>query len=199
MVTRHDDPRDGARSAAPDADDRRRDTRRRLFATARRRRRRHDPASWLEWLVVFFPGQERTRRTAVAFAQRFGEVTVGHPVEPTLADPPRSTRSTAEGPHNFWHTDVTFMARPPMGSMLGRSRCRTSAATRCGRHAAAYEAWPPLPRSATVLGVHYDEHYATVVANGDANEWDGVKLDGSTRSSTRSCTCTPRRSVGTCS
>jgi hypothetical protein len=45
-------------------------------------------SAWLEHLVVFFPDQELTPDAQVAFARRFGEITEGHPVEPSLPGHP---------------------------------------------------------------------------------------------------------------
>jgi taurine dioxygenase len=88
---------------------------------------------WLDRKVVFFPDQHLEPAEHLAFAARFGEPTEGHPVIPGLADHPEifeidytaarelyttygevSTRS--RGIH--WHTDVTFVRRPPLGSIL---------------------------------------------------------------------------------
>jgi taurine dioxygenase len=88
---------------------------------------------WLDRKVVFFPGQDLGPDDHLAFARRFGEPTEGHPVIPGLDGHPEvfqidytaarelyasygdvSTR--ARGIH--WHTDVTFVRRPPLGSIL---------------------------------------------------------------------------------
>jgi taurine dioxygenase len=90
-------------------------------------------AVWLDRKVVFFPGQHLNPDEHLAFAARFGEPTEGHPVIPGIEGHPEvfeidytqartlyasygevSTKS--RGIH--WHTDVTFVARPPMGSIL---------------------------------------------------------------------------------
>jgi taurine dioxygenase len=88
---------------------------------------------WLEHKVLFFPNQELNPDSHLEFAGRFGEVTEGHPVVPGLQERPEvfeidysaaselydtygdvSTRD--RGVH--WHTDVTFVRRPPLGSIL---------------------------------------------------------------------------------
>jgi taurine dioxygenase len=88
---------------------------------------------WLDRKVVFFPGQDLDPESHLAFATRFGEPTEGHPVIPGLKDRPEvfeidytavrrlsstygdvATRSRGIS----WHTDVTFVARPPLGSIL---------------------------------------------------------------------------------
>ena len=74
---------------------------------------------WLERLVVFFPNQHLDADQQIAFAARFGEVTEGHPVEPLIAERPElQPIDSVKDRTNFWHTDVTFMAEPPMASML---------------------------------------------------------------------------------
>jgi alpha-ketoglutarate-dependent taurine dioxygenase len=88
---------------------------------------------WLDHKVVFFPGQHLTPEEHLAFAGRFGEPTEGHPVIPGLKDQPEVfeidyTKSrelygtygdlTARTQGIHWHTDVTFVERPPLGSIL---------------------------------------------------------------------------------
>lgn len=88
---------------------------------------------WLERKVVFFPGQHLDVDEHQAFALRFGELTEGHPVIPGLVGFPNvfeidysrrrdlyanygdvSTRRQGLD----WHTDVTFVRHPPLGSIL---------------------------------------------------------------------------------
>jgi alpha-ketoglutarate-dependent sulfate ester dioxygenase len=74
----------------------------------------------LEHKVVFLRDQSLNYARQVAFAQRLGPLTLGHP---TLASPPdqpfleeidsrKGTRA------NHWHTDVTFVDRPPAFTLL---------------------------------------------------------------------------------
>ena len=130
---------------------------------------------------MFFPDQQCTDSQQMTFAQRFGELSVGHPVEPTLADLPEvQPIDSLKDRTNFWHTDVTFMARPPAGSMLRAITVPdVGGDTMWCDTRAAYEALAePLRTFCDGLSAwHYDEYYAAVIANGDANEWDGVKLD----------------------
>lgn len=90
-------------------------------------------ALWLDRKVVFFPDQHLTPEEHLAFAGRFGQPTEGHPVIPGLDGHPEvfeidytaardlyatygdiRTSSLRVG----WHTDVTFVRRPPLGSIL---------------------------------------------------------------------------------
>jgi len=74
---------------------------------------------WLERLVVFFPDQHLDDETQIAFAERFGELTESHPVEPHVLER-KEVHSIESGKDrtDFWHTDITFMNRPAMASML---------------------------------------------------------------------------------
>jgi taurine dioxygenase len=76
----------------------------------------------LDHLVIFVPGQKLTPQSQLAFARRFGE-----PMEyPQLRGLPECPLITPviKLEHervNFggvWHSDTTYLERPPMGSML---------------------------------------------------------------------------------
>jgi taurine dioxygenase len=90
-------------------------------------------AAWLEHKVVFFPGQHLEPAEHLAFAARLGEPTEGHPVIPGIAEHPEvfeiDYTQTSELAALYgdiaertaglsWHTDVTFVRRPPAGSIL---------------------------------------------------------------------------------
>jgi alpha-ketoglutarate-dependent taurine dioxygenase len=71
--------------------------------------------------VIFFRQQNLDADGQIRFARRFGDLTTAHPTLPPLAERPEvldldygrtATRS------NEWHTDVTFVDRPPLGSIL---------------------------------------------------------------------------------
>jgi taurine dioxygenase len=70
--------------------------------------------------VVFLREQHLDYARQVAFARRFGPLTLGHP---TLESPPdkpflEEIDSRKGGPANRWHTDVTFVDRPPAFTFL---------------------------------------------------------------------------------
>jgi taurine dioxygenase len=86
-----------------------------------------------EYKVIFFPGQHLSTDEHFAFAEHFGEITEGHPT--SAGDNGRwglneidysARRQAYAGRHDpgrkprrdGWHTDVTFMETPPMGSIL---------------------------------------------------------------------------------
>ena len=87
---------------------------------------------WLERKVLFFPAQYLDAESHLEFAGRFGALTEGHPVIPGIADNPQifqidysddrevyaSYGDVAQTAGLDWHTDVTFVRRPPMGSIL---------------------------------------------------------------------------------
>lgn len=88
---------------------------------------------WLDRKVVFFPGQHLTPEEHLAFARRFGTPTEGHPVIPGLKGNPEVFQIDYSAPRELyanygdvarrtrgldWHTDVTFVERPPIGSIL---------------------------------------------------------------------------------
>ncbi len=74
----------------------------------------------LDHKVVFLRGQGLDYGKEVAFAQRLGPLTLGHP---TIASPPgqpylEEIDSVKGGQANYWHTDVTFVDRPPAFTLL---------------------------------------------------------------------------------
>jgi taurine dioxygenase len=137
-------------------------------------------AAWLEHLVVFFPDQKLEPDTQAAFAAQFGEITEGHPVEPSHPEnvnvlPIDSVKDRT----NFWHTDVTFMSKPPTGSFLyAVTLPETGGDTMWANTRAAYDALAePLQRMCDGLtGVHFDPYYAQEIARGAGQEWEGRKV-----------------------
>ncbi len=74
--------------------------------------------AFLEYQVLFFPGQRLSVEQHVAFGKRFGELFI-HPRGPNLEEHPEvfvieGDRAVAD----HWHTDSTFEQRPPMTSIL---------------------------------------------------------------------------------
>jgi len=71
--------------------------------------------------VVFFRDQHLGRDGHEAFAAKFGTVTRAHPVLPSVADRPNVLEldgTKASGRADNWHTDVTYLQRPPLGAVL---------------------------------------------------------------------------------
>ncbi len=84
----------------------------------------------LEHRVLFFREQELGPSELVRFAPRFGPLTPAHPIhngieghpEVLVIDTSTNPRARArqfEGARTYkWHTDVTFVEEPPLGSLL---------------------------------------------------------------------------------
>jgi alpha-ketoglutarate-dependent sulfate ester dioxygenase len=74
----------------------------------------------LKHRVVFLRDQHLDYDSEVAFAQRFGSLTLGHPTIPSPTGRPllEEIDSKKGGPANKWHTDVTFVDRPPAFTFL---------------------------------------------------------------------------------
>jgi taurine dioxygenase len=74
----------------------------------------------LDHKVVFLRDQSLDYGKEVEFAQRLGPLTLGHP---TIASPSgqpylEEVDSLKGGKVNYWHTDVTFVDRPPAFTLL---------------------------------------------------------------------------------
>jgi len=74
----------------------------------------------IQYKVIFFRGQNLDANGQVAFARRFGELTTAHPSVASLEGHPEVLDiDYGKGAHaNNWHTDVSFVDRPPLGSVL---------------------------------------------------------------------------------
>jgi taurine dioxygenase len=133
--------------------------------------------AWLEHLVLFFVDQQVTPEQQTAFAAQFGEVTAAHPIEPALEGHPQVLPiDSVKDRTNFWHTDVTFMSRPPTGSILhARVLPESGGDTMFANTRAAYERLAPAMRELCdgLVAYHYAADYAQQVADGDGKTWDG--------------------------
>jgi alpha-ketoglutarate-dependent taurine dioxygenase len=90
------------------------------------------------WKVVFFRDQHLSQDQHIAFGRQFGDITPAHPtLPPAFPDYPEillldnqafgkreaedaGAKATSMAPsiESRWHTDVTFVPNPPMGSIL---------------------------------------------------------------------------------
>jgi taurine dioxygenase len=77
-------------------------------------------AALLRWKVLFFPDQHLDAGSQSEFARNFGSVTSAHPTVPGLDEHPDVLDVDARRGNVAvqWHTDVTFVDRPPLGSVL---------------------------------------------------------------------------------
>ncbi|HYE46454.1 MAG TPA: taurine dioxygenase [Caulobacter sp.] len=122
-------------------------------------------AALLKHQVIFFEGQDFTPTQQRDFAARFGDLHVhplydrdeGHP-EIMIID------NHVDNPtdNNFWHTDVTFIDTPPMGSILAaRQLPPVGGDTMWASMTAAYNALSrPMQRFLEGLEAVHDFAYA---------------------------------------
>ncbi|MBO0847113.1 MAG: TauD/TfdA family dioxygenase [Nocardioides sp.] len=85
----------------------------------------------VEHKVLFFGGQDLTDAAQVDLGRRLGELTAGHPVahSPAVQHPEIYNIDSTDPEFSFsdvWHTDVTFMDKPPLGSILRAVQLPTS-------------------------------------------------------------------------
>lgn len=99
-----------------------------------------------EHLVIFFRDQAMTPDQQAAFGRLFGELDV-HPAAPhapgrpelmVVAAGPESKRANGEG----WHSDVSCLPEPPMGSILRIAECPDDGGDTL--FASMYAAWESL-------------------------------------------------------
>ena len=95
--------------------------------------------AFLDHHVLVFRGQDLSPADQIAFGHRFGDLDE-HPYVEMNADHPEilDVVTRADDKINFgggWHTDVTFLDQPDLGSILyaRRPRCRHPAGERCRR------------------------------------------------------------------
>ena len=143
----------------------------------------------LDHKVIFFRDQHLDPHQHREFARYFGELTAAHPVIPGLPGYPEVfeidyTRARAvvkerdEYNATGWHTDVTFVERPPLGSILNAIVMPpTGGDTLWGDQVAAYEALSPALREflGGLTGIHSGAHqFAELLAQRDdgGGDWD---------------------------
>jgi taurine dioxygenase len=150
---------------------------------------------WLDRKVVFFPDQDLGPDEHLAFAAQFGEPTEGHPVIPGLADHPEVFEIDYSAgrelyasygdvsTHNrgiHWHTDVTFVARPPAGSILRAVVVPESGGdTYFSNQAAAFAALSPTLQAflSTLTAVHDGRaQFRGVLDHVGEGRWEGERL-----------------------
>jgi taurine dioxygenase len=104
----------------------------------------------LDHLVIFFRGQSITPGQQIAFARRFGEISIPA-FSPRYGTDPElfvldQRNPKGEGADN-WHSDNTFMPEPPMGSILRAVQLPAVGGDTCFANMyAAYEALSPALR-----------------------------------------------------
>jgi len=150
---------------------------------------------WLHRKVVFFPGQHLDEAAHQAFAARFGELTEGHPVIPSVEGFPNvfeidyskarelyatygDVASKTQG--LGWHTDVTFMRRPPAGSILRAVLVPVAGGdTAFSNQEAAFEALSPSLQDflSTLHAVHDGRaQFKAALEQVGSGRWEGKEL-----------------------
>ncbi len=131
--------------------------------------------------VIFFRDQELTPAEQTAFARCFGQVTEAHPVLPAIEGNPEVLAvDSREDRASWWHTDVTFVQNPPLGSLLYMMECPPVGGDTMW--ASLQDAYDGLSAALQALcdqliAVHYDPWFAAEVDGRGGFEWDGVHHD----------------------
>ncbi|HEX3334678.1 MAG TPA: TauD/TfdA family dioxygenase [Acidimicrobiales bacterium] len=150
---------------------------------------------WLDRKVVFFPAQHLDEAQHQAFAARFGDLTEGHPVVPSVEGFPNlfeidysksrelydsygDVVSRTQGIH--WHTDVTFVRRPPAGSILRAIVIPAAGGdTYFSNQQAAFEALSPsLQAYLSTLHAEHDgsAQFKPIFERFGDGKWEGAEL-----------------------
>jgi taurine dioxygenase len=132
----------------------------------------HD--AWMQHLVLFFRDQQIDAQQHKDFARRFGELHV-HPVLPSRQSEGHPEivvlESNEQLPYvaDYWHSDVTFERKPPMGSVLrGVVIPQAGGDTMWSSMYAAYEALSdPLQRLLSELRAVHDGGAFQAIATED--------------------------------
>ena len=128
--------------------------------------------------VVFFRDQELTPDEQEAFAAQFGEPTEAHPVITSIEgnskvlaiDAQRGDRAS------WWHTDVTFVDTPPLGSILYmREIPEVGGDTMWSSLQDAYDqlSAPMRELCDQLIAVHHDPWFAAEVEEQGGYNWNG--------------------------
>ncbi|GAA2579944.1 taurine dioxygenase [Winogradskya consettensis] len=140
-------------------------------------------AALVDRKVLFFRDQSLDDDGQVTLGRRIGELTASHPVVGGVdAAHPEvyALDSTDNGFADVWHTDVTFMRRPPLGSILRSVTLPPSGGdTNWADAQLAYESLSPGVRqlvdglTAVHDGTREFGYYLAQRRGGQGNEWDG--------------------------
>ena len=133
--------------------------------------------------VLFFTDQQLDLDAQVALGHAMGELTTSHPVVAGAdAEHPEvyALDSYNGGRSDIWHTDVTFMPRPPMASILRAVRLPdVGGNTNWVDLEAAYDSLSPAVRElADQLEAEHDgsREFAEILERDGGNEWDGEQV-----------------------
>ncbi|QWZ10079.1 TauD/TfdA family dioxygenase [Nocardioides panacis] len=146
-------------------------------------------AALVEHKVIFFRGQDLDDAAQVDLGHRLGDVTAGHPVATSteVEHPEIYNIDSADPEFSFsdvWHTDVTFMERPPLGSILRAVRLPSYGGdTSWVDSQLAYESLSAPVRDLVdgLTAVHDgDREWGAYLRRrgGQGNVWDGRQVTG---------------------
>jgi taurine dioxygenase len=131
--------------------------------------------------VIFFRDQSLSAEQQADFARQFGQVTEAHPVLPSI---PESTEVLAiDGKvdrASWWHTDVTFLETPAMGSILYMLEApEVGGDTMWASLQDAYDGLAPAVRTLcdSLIAIHHDPWFAADVEAHGGYTWDGEWRD----------------------
>jgi alpha-ketoglutarate-dependent taurine dioxygenase len=128
-------------------------------------------------LVIFFRDQDLTPEQQAAFGQQFGELTSAHPVLASLDGHPQVLPIDGRVDRaSWWHTDVTFLSTPPLGSILYMREVPESGGdTMWMSMQAAYDGLSDPMRAFCdkLIAWHHDPFFAADVEAKGGYEWDG--------------------------
>jgi taurine dioxygenase len=74
--------------------------------------------AFLDYKVLFFRDQDITDEAQLTFAGRFGPLTQRHPAMKTIGNPQVILVDGEDQRANHWHTDISFMLTPSLGTTL---------------------------------------------------------------------------------
>jgi len=128
--------------------------------------------------VIFFRDQSLTAEQQADFARQFGTVTEAHPVLPSIEESHEVLAIDGKVDRaSWWHTDVTFLETPAMGSILYMLEAPTVGGdTMWASLQDAYDglAEPVRAMCDTLIAIHHDPWFAADVAERGGYEWDGT-------------------------
>src|SRR6516225_491900 len=133
--------------------------------------------AWNTHHVIFFRDQSLTAEQQADFARQFGTVTEAHPVLPSIEESPEVLAIDGKVDRaSWWHTDVTFLQTPAMGSILYMLEApEVGGDTMWASLQDAYDglADPVRAMCDTLIAIHHDPWFAADVAERGGYEWDG--------------------------
>ncbi|RKS75300.1 taurine dioxygenase [Motilibacter peucedani] len=140
----------------------------------------------VEHKVLFFRFQSLDPDSQVALGNRLGGLTASHPVVPGLDDAHPEIYALDSADNGFadvWHTDVTFVRRPPLGSILRAVQLPPSGGdTQWADTQAAYDSLStPVQQLVDQLTAVHDGsrefgYYLAQRQKGEGSVWDGERV-----------------------